>query len=205
MRPRSLAAVSLVAILAWAAPSDAGDVTGRITLDVRGANLADLGPTVVFLESDSVHHPVVRPARHPMIRQRDARFDPDFLVITAGQGVEMPNDDTIFHNVFSFSRPNDFDLGTYPSGESRTVTFPHPGLVKIYCSIHESMAGAILVTPSPWYATATPSGSYRIADVPVGAYRLTVWNEMLPPVTRALRVGAEESAQADVDLGIPVD
>jgi hypothetical protein len=116
--------------------------------------------------------------------------------------VEMPNDDTIFHNVFSLSRPNTFDLGLYPAGESRNVTFRHTGLVRLYCSIHESMRGAVFVTPTPWFATASAAGDYRIAGVPPGSYRVRVWNERLPEATRAVSVNGEAAQRVDFALGL---
>jgi len=200
---RVAARVCLALALLAAGPAAGGEVAGRVTLGIDGMRLADLGPTVVFLDPRSGEAPHRAPASPapPPIRQRNARFAPDFLVVTAGQGVEMPNDDTIFHNVFSFSRPNDFDLGVYPAGESKTVVFDHPGLVKIYCSIHESMSGAVLVTPSPWFATVSASGDYRIADVPPGPYRLTVWNEKLPSLGSDVAVAREGTARVDVALG----
>jgi len=179
----------LAALLLVAGAAHAGEVSGRITLAVEGAQLADLGPTVVYLEGGAPS-PAPRPRQRPAIRQSSARFDPSFLVVAAGQTVDMPNEDTIFHNVFSMSRPNDFDLGLYPAGESRAVTFASPGLVRLYCSIHESMTGTVLVAPSPWFATATASGEYRLSDVPPGRYRLTAWNEKLPSETREVVVRA---------------
>ena len=119
---------------------------------------------------------------------------------SAGQGVLMPNDDTIFHNVFSFSRPNDFDLGVYPAGEVRTVRFQASGLVRIYCSIHESMSAEVLVVPTRWFGVASTTGEYRIPDVPPGRYRLTVWNERLPASTRNVVVNGSGSLRQDVEL-----
>jgi plastocyanin len=198
MRALTLAAC-VVAVLA-AAGASAGEVAGRVTLGVQGAQLADLGPTVVFLESLDGQGVVPATAGRPVLRQRNARFDPEFMVVVAGQSVRVANDDTIFHNVFSFSRPNDFDLGVYPAGESRSVVLAHPGVVKVYCSIHESMNATMLVTPSPWHARVSASGDYRIPNVPPGRYRVTAWNERLPAVTRTLTVDAG-AVRSDLSLG----
>jgi plastocyanin len=196
---RALAACLLAAGLA--APAAAGELAGRVSLGVPDAHLADLGPTLVLLDADGSGVGFAVPAARPAIRQRNARFDPDFMVVVEGQTVEMPNDDTIFHNVFSFSRPNDFDLGMYPAGRSRSVTFRHAGLVRLYCSIHESMRGTVLVAPSPWFAEVSSSGDYRIADVPPGSYRLSVWNEKLPTTTRSVSVAAQGTRRVDLVLG----
>ena len=203
MRGARLAAVLAVLVLGAGGAgsgSAAGSVRGRVTLDLAGTSLAKLGPVVVFL--DGVGGPLAfTPSREvPAVHQRDARFAPSFIVIAVGTTVRMPNDDAIFHNVFSYSRPNDFDLGLYPAGESRSVTFVHAGVVRTYCSIHESMNGTIYVAPSPWFAIAGPGGAFEIRGVPPGRYKLRTWCEKLPPTEREIAVGPGEALAVDVPL-----
>ncbi len=199
MRVRLLGALLLAALAPG--PAAAAALAGRVTLTIADARLSELGPTVVYLEAAGETPATPPPPRPASVRQHNARFEPEFLVVVEGQPVEMLNDDTIFHNVFSFSRPNDFDLGLYRAGSSRTVSFRHAGLVRLYCSIHESMRGTILVTPTPWFASVAASGDYRIPDVPPGRYRLTVWNEKLPAVTRPLTVAGSGTQRVDLSLG----
>lgn len=198
--PARVALVGALALALSAAGSRAGEVSGSVRLAVEGAGLADIGPVAVFLERPGGETPPPPAGSAPAIHQREARFLPSFLVVSAGQSVRMANDDTIFHNVFSLSRPNDFDLGVYPAGEVRTVKFAHPGLVKLYCSIHSSMTGAILVVPSPWFSVVSAAGAYRIREVPAGRYELSVWNERLPIVKRSVTV-TEGPLRVDVTLG----
>ena len=198
LRPAAL----LCALALPAAAQETASVAGRVALSVEGLSLQDLGQTVVFLESSGTAPAPPRRGRLA-VRQRNARFAPDFLAIAAGQTVEMPNDDAIFHNVFSFSKPNDFDLGLYAAGESRQVTFRHGGVVKIYCSIHESMSATIFVSPSPFFAVASRSGEFAIEGAPVGRGRLRVWNEKLPQAGRdvVLQAGANPRVEIPVALG----
>jgi len=181
------AALALAFLLA--ASAGAGEVRGRIALGVHGVSLEDTGPIVVYLESAGQPLQFSLPKRPLEIHQKDASFAPPFLVIAAGETVVMPNDDVIFHNVFSYSTPNDFDLGLYPRGDSRAKTFQYPGVVRIYCSIHESMNATIFVAPSIWHAVAGAHGEFTIPDVPAGKYRLRTWNRRLPPATRLIEVG----------------
>jgi plastocyanin len=173
-------------------------VRGRVSVGVAGVALADAGPIVVYLEA--IAAPAPKPAAGAEIRQHLARFEPGFTVVPAGAPVRMPNEDTIFHNVFSYSKPNDFDLGMYGAGEARTVRFREPGPVRIYCSIHERMNGLIFVTPSSLFATPAASGAYHIADVPPGRYRLRVWSERLPVWTREVTLRAGEGAEVEIRL-----
>jgi len=167
----------------------AGEVHGRLSLGIEGASLDRAGPVVVYLEG--VDAPLVSPvSTRPLeIKQKDAAFSPVFLAIAAGETVVMPNDDVIFHNVFSYSTPNDFDLGLYPRGESRAKTFQYPGVVRIYCSIHESMNATIFVAPSSYFAVAGTTGAFTLRDVPPGRYRLRTWNRRLPPASQLVEVG----------------
>jgi plastocyanin len=197
-------AVLVAALVLSAGGADPGSamgrVRGRVTLDLPGTSLAKLGPVVVYL--DGADGPLAFPAprEEPAVHQRDARFAPSFIAVAMGTTVRMPNDDAIFHNVFSYSRPNDFDLGLYPAGQSRSVTFAHAGVVKTYCSIHESMNGTIFVAPSPWFATAGPGGAFEIGGVPPGRYKLRTWCEKLPPTERAVRVEPGQLLAVDVPL-----
>jgi hypothetical protein len=113
----------------------------------------------------------------------------------------MPNDDVIYHNVFSYSDPNDFDLGLYASGQSRSLRFQHAGLVRIYCSIHESMDGLIFVAPSRLFARPDPMGHYAISGIRAGRYRLHVWSERLPELIREVQIDRGVSRTIDLTLG----
>jgi plastocyanin len=206
-RPDASLALALATLLAAAAaggePAQPGVVRGRVELGVAGARMDDLGPIVVTLDApeEGSRLDFAVPTAVPEMRQSGVRFRPRLLVVTVGQRVALPNDDAIYHNVFSFSKPNDFDLGLYPQGESRSVVFRHPGVVRTYCSIHESMSGTILVAPSPWHAIADASGAFEIRGVPPGRYRLWVWNDRLPRVVRHVRVDAGLVASLVVSVG----
>lgn len=190
MRISRPALALLLCALAPLALARAGEVRGRVALGVEGVALDAAGPIVVYLEG--LDGPIPAPSRKRSleIHQKDARFEPAFLAIAAGETVVMPNDDVIFHNVFSYSTPNDFDLGLYPRGDSRARTFLYPGVVRIYCSIHESMSATIFVAPSGHFAVASPDGDFALREVPPGKYRLRTWNRRLPPTSQLVEVGA---------------
>lgn len=67
------------------------------------------------------------------------------LRIKVGSTVEFKNLDPYFHNVFSLSDAKLFDLGSYPQGESRSVTFDKAGSVEVECAIHPAMKMTIEV------------------------------------------------------------
>ena len=61
------------------------------------------------------------------------------LSIAAGDVIRFRNEDPFFHNIFSLSDLKTFDLGSFPKGESKTVTFDKAGVIGVECAIHPEM------------------------------------------------------------------
>ena len=54
--------------------------------------------------------------------------------------ISFKNEDPFVHNIFSLSDTKTFDLGSYPQGQAKSVTFDKPGAaVEIECAIHPDM------------------------------------------------------------------
>jgi hypothetical protein len=109
--------------------------------------------------------------------QLGKQFVPHLLVVPQGAAVSFRNQDAVFHNVFSLSNPNDFDLGLYRGGVARTQTFSRPGPVQLLCNIHAAMNAFLYVADTPWYAVADAAGRFTVKAVPPGAYKIEVWHE----------------------------
>jgi plastocyanin len=153
-----------------------GTVSGTVFIEGdRGALRPAGSGVVVYFESapdlDARTEPVVR-----SIGQKDRRFTPALTVIPRGATVKFPNDDRVFHNVFSLSSTRRFDLGLYRDGDSRSVTFKRPGVVDVYCNIHPEMKARIKVVPNAFHAITDDKGKFRITGVPAGTYTLVAWN-----------------------------
>ena len=74
-----------------------------------------------------------------LIDQKDKQFSKKSIRIKVGDVVEFRNSDPYAHNIFSLSDAKSFDLGSYPQGQSKKVSFDKPGKVEVECSIHPSM------------------------------------------------------------------
>ena len=141
--------------------------------------------------------------KQAVMQQQDRRFSPDLVVVPAGSAVSFPNFDPIFHNVFSLSRPKSFDLGNYPQGQTRTVTFAKPGIVAVYCHLHPNMAGTIVVTPNRWSVRVDTAGHFVLADVPPGKYSIVAWHKTGGSFRKAVDVGRDGDAQVDFFVPLP--
>jgi plastocyanin len=134
------------------------------------------------------------------LAQRDTAFTPAVLVVPVGSTVEFPNQDDFFHNVFSYSSPKRFDLGRYPRGESKSVRFDEPGIVRIYCEVHESMRSAVIVTENPYYAVVADNGNFAIDDVPAGSHVLEIWHSDHDVRTMTVEVEAGRTTTLTIEL-----
>ena len=211
---------------AHAAPeSDGGALEGQVTLGpglaprrvnfplyadpVRAAqrtaprSLADeMSRVVVYLETAPAAA-IAPPAEPYRMEQVGLTFEPHVLPIVRGSTVEFPNRDVVFHNVFSLSKAQSFDLGRYPSGSSRSVRFAKPGIVKVFCHIHSDMSAIIVVLDNPYFATPDRDGRFSIRGIPPGDYRVVPWHERARAAARSIRVDVGQVTRADFD--IPLD
>ena len=153
-----------------------GTVAGPVMLDLHGMARTGDRPapdTVVWLEAPNA--PSQRDPARVTLDQRNLSFSPHVLVVRVGTTIDFPNNDRVFHNVFSFRDGKRFDLGMYPVGALRHVTFDQPGLSRIFCNIHPNMAAYVMTVDSPYFARADASGAFTIAAVPAGSYTYHAW------------------------------
>jgi plastocyanin len=187
----------LVVLSLAAAPAVAGTLRGRILLVEKGGKTAsDLADAVVWVEGPQV---ASRPSR-ATITMKDKAFAPRVAVVTVGGSVEFPNQDPVFHNVFSVSGENRFDLELYKKPKSGAWVFRHPGLVRVYCNIHPQMSAYVLVRDNPFWARPSESGAFEIPDVPPGAWVLKAWHERAGEARQAVTVAGEETQEVLLTL-----
>ena len=163
----------------------AAAVTGEVELtnskDVSVRKHRDYSGVVLWLEPADHAAPSTGAGRHAEMLQKDKHFSPHVLAIPTGTTVDFPNADPIFHNAFSNFSGQPFDVGLYPPGTSKNVTFKHPGIVRVFCNIHSSMSAIIAVLPTPWYAVTPATGKFAIPNVPPGDYQLRMFHERALP------------------------
>lgn len=143
---------------------------------------------------------------HATMAQRDERFIPHVLPVVQGTVVDFPNEDDVYHNVFSLSSAAGkagFDLGRYPKGASKSWTFDRAGTVQVFCHIHSDMTAVVLVLNNPFFASPDDSRHYAIDGIPEGDYTVVGWHERIKPVTRKVHVTAGQTTTVDFNIPLP--
>jgi plastocyanin len=193
-----------------------GTVRGRVEFlreqlaSERRPQVADLGMpgrrdtpdqrvAVVYLESAPRGAFEDRPGPTVVLDQKNENFVPHILAITIGTSVEFLNSDRTYHNVFSLSKANSFDLGRYPPGRAKTVRFDHPGIVRVFCEIHSHMNAFILVFAHRHFAVTGAQGEYRIDGVPPGTYTVSVWHPTFTAKSESVHI-PEQGGEVEVSF-----
>ena len=154
------------------------------------ANAVDISVMVVDRDGHGVGEAVVTatPAaanagaaptpKAAVMDQRNLAFVPRVLVVRVGTSVEFPNNDSVSHQVYSFSAAKRFQLPLYKGEVHPPISFDQPGLVVLGCNIHDGMVGYIYVTDAPYFGKTETSGSVQLKALPVGDYRLAIWSPL---------------------------
>ena len=192
----------------YADPGSGASVTPATPRDPIAAELRNV---VLYLEGDSARLWSAWQSSETRMRttmaQHEERFVPHVRSIVQGATVDFPNDDDVFHNVFSLSAAalngRGFDLGRYPKGSSRSVTFTKPGIVQVFCHIHADMNATVLVLSNPFFASPGEDHRFVIDDVPEGDYTIVAWHEKIKRITRRIHVSAGQATSIDFNIPLP--
>jgi plastocyanin len=222
-RSISLVAIVLGALVAGprGQTAETGSIAGRVRLTTRikGAALPStayptrsVGTHDTQSAPDQIKNVVVyltgaadRGMPAPMraeLRQEHETFVPHVLAVTRGSTVDFPNDDPIFHNVFSLSSAATFDLRRYPQGQSRSQQFTKAGIVKVYCHIHSHMSATILVLDQPYFAVPQQDGTFELRNVPPGEYTVVGWHERVGERRTTVHVDAGKLSRVEISLPV---
>jgi plastocyanin len=180
--------------------SEAADISVMV-IDRDGHGIGEVVVTATPADSRAVSSSNTKAA---VMDQRNLAFTPRVLVVVAGTSVEFPNNDTVSHQVYSFSAAKRFQLPLYKGQVHPPITFDQPGLVVLGCNIHDVMVGYIYVTDAPYFGMTDPGGGFDVKNVRGGEYRIGIWSpyiaDSVAALSRTIRVSGNESATIRVQL-----
>lgn len=169
-----------------------GTIRGRVTIPK--------GEPVAYVYVENIRGRMVE-GRRVQIDQKGKKFLPGWAVVEKGTNVEFPNYDNIYHNVFSRSPGNMFDLGLYRSGDGpKAHRFVNSGPVDVYCNIHPNMSANVLVVPNRYFAKVGEDGRFELANVPAGRRKIVAWSPGSEPTSAWVEL--ENGGTTSIDLSL---
>jgi plastocyanin len=139
-------------------------------------NIKELKPELNVLSSESETEQVA------VMDQVDSQFSPQVLIVKSGQSVVFPNSDKVRHHVYSFSKPNDFEIRLYSGNQAEPLKFENSGIVVLGCNIHDQMVGYLYVQNDEVAGISDQNG-YVVFDEELSAsvqdQTVNVWHSQL--------------------------
>lgn len=186
-----------------------GSVKGAIHVSKgKGAKKKPARDVVVYIEGVP-GAPRSKKGGVKEVKQINRKFKPKVMAVMVGTDVGFPNEDKIWHNVYSKSRlrvrrngkdRRGFDLGRYRRGQSRTVTPQEPGVIEVECDVHHEMKAYVVVLDTPHFDVTGKDGEFELRGLPPGTYTLRVWT---PQGAVKQRVTVKAGEETRVEETVP--
>ncbi len=119
-----------------------------------------------------------------LLDNQGCRFVPHVGALTVGDRARVKSSDDVVHNTRgSMGTSTVFNVAVPHREQLVDITrrLTAPGVVRVQCDAHPHMSAWLVVHDSPYVAVTDERGAFRIADVPPGTYRVTMWHEGFRP------------------------
>ena len=112
--------------------------------------------------------------------QVGCRYQPKVFGVMKKQKVEIKNSDPTLHNIHSFAKRGEFNVGMPTQGQKIIKKFKKNQVgASIKCDVHPWMQAYVSVFSHPFFATSGSDGAFSIADLPDGEYDVVAWHPKL--------------------------
>ncbi|MBL8754051.1 MAG: hypothetical protein JNK15_12195 [Planctomycetes bacterium] len=210
MLPVGLLLAAVFAVSDRSLPAGGVEGTVRTEVKVTTKGATSQRDVVLYLEPKQKPAEAPKPGKARVV-QKKLSFEPHVLPLLRGSEVEFANEDQVKHNVFVEAECCKLDVDA-DKGENKTHVFPQAGEFPIVCRLHPEMTMYVLALETPHFvrvelqkdkelstdAKAVFSATFKIEDVPPGAYTLRTWNKKLKALEREIVVA--EGGLQKVDL-----
>jgi plastocyanin len=176
------------------------------SLDVKANNKAGepMVDAVIYATPVGVAIPPAAAGGGATIAQDHLQFTPFVTVVRVGSEIKFPNYDKVEHHVKSFSAVKEFEIKPYEKTTPPPILFDKPGIVIIYCLIHEWMRAYVMVVDTPYFGKSDANGVVTLNGLPPGNYEVRAWHpdmgSIKPPLLQTLKVTDQATQQVKFDF-----
>jgi plastocyanin len=142
-----------------------------------------------------------------VLDQKGCEYNPSIFAVQTGQKIIVRNSDPVLHNVHDVpaegSGNKEFNQAQLANGPDLTFSFDKPeNFLKFKCDVHNWMFAWVSVFDHPYFAVSGKDGTFRIANVPPGKYKIQAAHRKAGTVTQEVEVKDSEPAKVDFTLEV---
>jgi len=134
--------------------------------------------------------------------QKGCEYTPAIFAVQTGQKISVKNSDPVLHNVHAkptVAGNEEKNMAQMAGGADLPFTFTKPEtFLKFQCDVHPWMFAWASVFDHPYFAVSAADGTFKIANVPAGKYKLQAAHRKAGVVTQDVEV--KDGAPAKVDF-----
>lgn len=140
-----------------------------------------------------------------VLDQKGCEYIPSILAAQTGQKLTIKNSDPVLHNVHTqpaASSGNKESNNAQMAGAADiSITFDKAEpFLKFKCDVHPWMFAWVSVFDHPYFAVSGKDGTFKIANVPAGKYKIEAAHRKAGSVVQEIEVKEGEAAKADFTL-----
>jgi len=139
--------------------------------------------------------------------QKGCEYVPSIFAVQTGQKIIVKNSDPVLHNVHDIPTAASGNVekneAQLPNGADLTFSFSKPeDFLKFKCDVHQWMFAWCSVFDHPYFAVSGKDGTFKIANVPPGKYKIQAAHRKAGVVTQDVEVKEGEPAKLDFTLEV---
>jgi hypothetical protein len=144
----------------------------------------------------------------PMVLdQKGCEYVPSIFAVQTDQKIIVKNSDPVLHNVHDIpgegSGNKEKNEAQLPNGPDLTFSFSKPeNFLKFKCDVHQWMFAWASVFDHPYFAVSGKEGTFKIANVPPGKYKIQAAHRKAGVVTQDVEVKEGDPTKADFTLEV---
>jgi len=140
-----------------------------------------------------------------VLDQKGCEYIPSILAVQTDQKIIVKNSDPVLHNVHDIpgagSKNKERNEAQLPNSADLTFSFSHPeDFLKFKCDVHLWMFAWVSIFDHPYFAVSGKDGSFKIANVPPGKYKLRAAHRKAGTVTQDIEVKEGEPTKVEFTL-----
>lgn len=181
-----------------------GQLTSVRTVERTGTKI---GEAVVWLTDIRTGKPLPVERRFELAND-GCLFNPRVQAVFAPGTLNMASEDVAMHTNHIIDVATGELEGIAPFNDNGEVVpfdrlLTKPAQLEITCQLHPWSKAWILVFDHPYFSVTERNGSFAIADIPPGTYRVKAWHPRLGVTEQSVTVAGGQTATLALTLGAP--